>query len=118
MNLMTDTDSNTSLRKRLEGLLSNGQDNALLRYSLGLACMNESDFEEAAKHLAKAVARDPNMSAAWKVYGRVHARLGRVEEAKASFKKGLSVARRQGDRQAEKEIGVFLKRLDKEKSAR
>ncbi len=96
-------------------MLENGQDNALLRFTLGSAFMKHGKYDQAAEHLSRAVEMDPDYSAAWKTYGKALFEAGRLDEAAAVYEQGLEVARRKGDKQAEKEMQVFLKRLDKSK---
>lgn len=96
----------------LEALLAKGQDNALLRYSLGNEYLNGGDAAAAAAHLQRAVAHDPDFSAAWKLLGKAHAALGQNAEARVAFESGIGAATRKGDKQAEKEMRVFLKRLN------
>lgn len=96
---------------RLEELLARGQDNALLRFTLGNARYEENRFDEAERHLARAVELEPQYSAAWKMYGRALLAAGHAARAKAAFERGISVAQARGDVQAAKEMTVFLKRL-------
>jgi Tfp pilus assembly protein PilF len=103
-----------SLHERLEGLLAEGKDGAPLRVSLALACMGHGNATEAINHLERAVALDPGYSAAWKAYGRVLAMDGKNMQASAAYRRGLEAARAAGDRQAEREMQVFLKRLEKQ----
>ena len=105
------------MRERLEKLLAQGRDNALLRFGLGDACLKEHDAEQAALHLAQATAQQPGYSAAWKLLGKALHQLGRLEEAQAAWTTGVSVARQQGDLQAVKEMTVFVKRLQKQQAA-
>ena len=99
--------------ENLEGLLAKGQDNALLRFSLGNAYFSTGDFEQALRHLAAAIEQDPRYSAAWKLYGRSLAECGRYDEAIDAFDKGIEVAEGRGDIQAAKEMRVFSKRAQK-----
>lgn len=99
--------------ENLEGLLAEGQDNALLRFSLGNAYFSAGDFGRALTHLAAAVEHDPQYSAAWKLYGRSLAECGRHSEAVDAFDKGIAVAEKRGDIQAAKEMRVFRKRAQK-----
>ncbi|HXG28122.1 MAG TPA: tetratricopeptide repeat protein [Nevskiales bacterium] len=101
-----------SMRENLEALLAKGQDGALLRFTLGELCLKAGEAQAAADHLARAVALDPDYSAAWKLYGRALAEAGRREEAAAAYARGIAVAEARGDRQAAKEMRVFLKRID------
>jgi predicted Zn-dependent protease len=101
------------LIENLEGMLARGQDNALLRFSLGGAYLKAGDSDRALTHLALAVAQDPQYSAAWKLYGRALAALGRNGDAVAAFDAGIATAEARGDLQAAKEMRVFRKRAAK-----
>jgi Tfp pilus assembly protein PilF len=98
---------------QLEKLLGTARDGALLRYSLGLEYAKSGDHDRAAQYLRDAVERDPLYSAAWKMLGRSLAARQRNEEALAAYKQGIAAAQKKGDRQAEKEMTVFAKRLEK-----
>ena len=98
---------------QLEKLLGTPRDGALLRYSLGLEYAKSGDHARAAQYLRDAVERDPDYSAAWKMLGKSLAEGQRNEDALAAFKQGIAAAHKKGDRQAEKEMSVFAKRLEK-----
>ena len=98
---------------QLEKLLGTPRDNALLRYSLGLEYTKAGDNNKAVQYLRDAVERDPLYSAAWKVLGKTLAALGKAEDALRAFEQGIAAAQKKGDRQAEKEMTVFAKRLRK-----
>lgn len=102
-----------SLIENLEKMLAAGQDNALLRYSLGTACQAEGRLDAAILHLEKAVAMDPVYSAAWKAYAKTLDQSGLTDRARRAYLEGIRVARDKGDIQAAKEMQVFLKRLDR-----
>jgi len=97
-----------------ENMLASGQDSALLRYSLGQAYLKEGDNSRAAEHFMHAVEQDPGYSAAWKLYGKTLVGLDRQQEAVTAYEQGIRVAEQKGDKQAAKEMTVFLKRLRKE----
>ena len=99
----------------LEKMLGKGMDNALLRFGLGKGYLDADDFARAAEHFQRCVAFDPNYSAAWKLLGQALHKQGLPTEARNAWTQGLRAAQAKGDKQAEKEIGVFLKRLDKAK---
>ncbi|MDO8050662.1 tetratricopeptide repeat protein [Janthinobacterium sp. SUN211] len=105
------------MREKLEKLLAQGRDNALLRFGLGDACLKEHDAQQAALHLAQATAQQPGYSAAWKLLGKALHQLGRLDDAQAAWTTGMTVAQQQGDLQAVKEMTVFLKRLQKQQQA-
>ncbi|WP_252272332.1 tetratricopeptide repeat protein [Pseudomonas subflava] len=97
----------------LEKLLARGVDNALLRFGLGKAYLDGNQPDAAAKHLQKCLGFDPNYSAAWKLLGQACQRREMFEEARQAWHNGLEVARKRGDKQTEKEMMVFLRRLEK-----
>lgn len=103
--------SSPEMLAHLEGLLAQGRDNALLRFGLGSAKLAAGDADAAAEHFRRAVAFDAGYSAAWKGLGKALAQVGRVDEARAAYESGIAAARAKGDKQAEKEMAVFLKRL-------
>lgn len=96
-----------------EKLLAAGKDGALLRYSLGIGYLGAGDAARAAEHLARAVAFDPAYTAAWKAYGNALAAAQRPDDALAAYRSGIAVAQRRGDKQAEKEMTVFARRLER-----
>lgn len=98
---------------QLEKLLGTPRDGALLRYSLGLEHAKAGDNERAIQYLRDAVARDPLYSAAWKALGKALSEKA-PQEALAAYEKGIAAAQKKGDRQAEKEMTVFARRLRKE----
>ena len=101
----------------LEKLLGTPRDGALLRYSLGLEYRKAGAPEKALEHLNEAVRRDPLYSAAWKALGQVLSELDRTAEALAAYRQGIEAAGKKGDRQAQKEMTVFARRLEKKLGA-
>lgn len=99
--------------ERFEALLAAGKDSALLRFSLGLHYLNAKDATRAVAHLRAAVAQDPGYSAAWKLLGKALTDTGATEEAREAYGKGIEAAGLKGDKQAAKEMTVFLRRLDR-----
>ncbi|HYR33866.1 MAG TPA: tetratricopeptide repeat protein [Burkholderiales bacterium] len=97
----------------LEKLIGTPRDGALLRYSLGREYAKAGDPARAAQYLRDAVERDPLYSAAWKALGRALQDAGQAAAAIEAYARGIEAARAKGDRQAEKEMTVFKKRLEK-----
>jgi predicted Zn-dependent protease len=96
-----------SLRQQCGG----PRDGALLRFSLGTALLNDGEAGAAIEELQRAVAFDPNYSAAWKALGKACLAAGQEPAAAEAWRSGMSAAARRGDKQAEKEMAVFLRRL-------
>ncbi len=99
--------------ERFEALLASGRDNALLRFGLGGEYLKSGDAERAGVHLRAAVALDPGYSAAWKLLGKALADSGELPGAMAAYRSGIEAAGAKGDKQAAKEMAVFLRRLEK-----
>ncbi|GLZ86213.1 TPR repeat-containing protein [Metapseudomonas resinovorans] len=97
----------------LEKMLAKGVDNALLRFGLGKGYLDQGDAARAAEHLRRCVEQAPKYSAAWKLLGKALEADGDLAAARAAWTEGLAAAQAHGDKQAEKEMTVFLKRLDK-----
>ena len=102
-----------ALRDNLLLMLERGQDSPLLRYSLGMECLKAGELVAAIDHLRRAVEQNPRYSAAWKALGEAHAKAGSPERAAEVYEQGIAVAKENGDVQAVKEMGVYLKRLRK-----
>jgi tetratricopeptide (TPR) repeat protein len=83
-------------------------------FTLAQAFIRNHKFDQAIDHLARAVALDPEYSAAWKSYGGALARAGRINDAIEAYTQGIKAAETRGDKQAQKEMSVFLKRLRKD----
>lgn len=99
--------------ERFEALLASGKDSPLLRFSLGLQYLKSGESARAAEHLRAAVTQDAGYSAAWKLLGKALAETNRPEEAMEAYRAGIAAAERKGDKQAAKEMTVFLRRLEK-----
>jgi Flp pilus assembly protein TadD len=107
------TDARPPALASFEKMLAAGRDGALLRFSLGNELLKAGDAATACVHVARAVELDPAYTAAWKLYGKALAAAGRDAAALAAYRRGIEVARAKGDRQAEKEMNVFARRLSR-----
>lgn len=98
-------------------LLEKGPDSAMLRYSLANAYAAEKEFDSAVEHLQVAVEQDARFSAAWKLLGKCLLDTEQYGGAIEAYEQGIVVAADKGDKQAEKEMQVFLKRARKKLDA-
>ena len=94
----------------LQQLLERGRDSALLRFSLGKGLLDAGEPAQAVAQLHHCVTQDPNYSAGWKLLGKACLAAGDASAAAQAWQQGIAVAQRNGDKQAEKEMGVFLRR--------
>jgi len=98
---------------RFETLLASGKDGALLRFGLGLQYLKTGEASRAAEHLRTAVKLDPGYSAAWKLLGKALTECANTDEAIEAYRQGIAAAEKKGDKQAAKEMTVFLRRLER-----
>ena len=99
--------------EQFEKLLAGGQDSALLRFSLGNEYLGAEQPAQAAEHLRRAVEHDPDYSAAWNALGSALQRADDPAAAAEAYRAGIEAANRRGDKQIARQMGVYLKRLEK-----
>ncbi len=99
--------------ENFKSMLNSGKDSAVLRFSLGSMLLEKHHFDEAIAHLEVAIEQNPNYSAAHKLLARALAESNQHERAIAAYEAGIKTAQQAGDKQAEKEMQVFLRRLRK-----
>jgi hypothetical protein len=83
------------------------RDSAMLRLTLARLLAAQGETQQARAHLEAAVAMDPGYTAAWKELGK----LCLAAAAAEAWRRGIERARENGDKQAEREMTVFLRRL-------
>jgi len=103
--------------ERLLAMLEKGQDSAMLRFSLGTEYSRLEQHGQAAIHFEAALEQKSDYSAAWKGWGRALSACGEHEKAIQVFQQGVQVAEENGDKQAAKEMQVFLKRVRKQQQS-
>ncbi|HXZ49677.1 MAG TPA: tetratricopeptide repeat protein [Usitatibacter sp.] len=103
--------------KGLEAMLAAGKDGPLLRFGLGKHYLDAGEPARAVEHLRAAVGQDPAYSAAWKLLGRALEAASDPGGAMHAYRSGIAAAQRRGDKQAEREMGVFLRRLERARPA-
>ena len=97
----------------LEKLLGTPRDGALLRYSLGMEFLKIKNTARATDYLRDAVTKDPGYSAAWRLLGKALDEAGQAADALEAYRSGIAAAQKKGDKQAEKEMTVFARRIEK-----
>ncbi len=106
-----------ALIANLEALIEAGKDGPAVRFGLGKACLERSDRAASRLHLQRAVELDPSYSAAWKLLGKACAEGGDADGAADAYRCGIAAATTKGDRQAVREMEVFLRRLERASGA-
>jgi Tfp pilus assembly protein PilF len=96
---------------RLLDMVGTDRDSAMLRLTLSRLLAAQGEIIQAQAHLEAAVGMDPGYTAAWKELGRLRLQGNDAEGAAEAWRQGVDQARENGDKQAEKEMTVFLRRL-------
>lgn len=104
---------NPSLIDNLRRQIDGPRDGALLRFALGSALLDAGDAAGAAEALRAALRFDPAYSAAWKQLGKALVAADDREAAIDAYRQGIAAAEQRGDKQAQKEMQVFLRRLSR-----
>ena len=102
-----------NLIANLEALIAKGHDGTTVRFGLGKAHLERSHVDASRMHLERAVELDPSYSAAWKLLGKARAAGGDTGGAADAYRRGIAAATAKGDRQAAKEMEVFLRRIER-----
>lgn len=105
---------NDALIANLRAQCGGPRDGALLRFSLGNALLAQGDAAAAAPEFRQALDFDATYSAAWKLLGKACLALEDHAGAADAWRQGIAAAQARGDKQAEKEMTVFLRRLEKQ----
>jgi tetratricopeptide (TPR) repeat protein len=103
----------SNLLERFEAQLAEGNDSALLRLSIAQQLSTAGRFDDAIGHLQRALLLNPAYTAVWSALGSAFEKRGDPERAIQTYKSGVETARKNGDKQAERQMGVFLNRLNK-----
>lgn len=101
----------------IEKLIDDGRDSAEARMAAGQARLKAGDTDAAIAHLERAVEFRSDYAAAWQLLGKALQQSGDTDRAGAAWRRGLEVAHSHGDKQIEKVLEVWLKRLDRDAQA-
>jgi tetratricopeptide (TPR) repeat protein len=96
----------------LEEFVAQDPDDSFSRYALALELEKVGQESEAVAHLREVAVRDPNYVAAFYHLGRLLARQGNIEDARAVYQLGLRAGESAGDQRTRSEIQQALEMLD------
>jgi len=97
----------------IEALIEKGRDSYEARLAAGQARLAQGDLEQAIAHFRRATEFRDDRAAVWQFLGKALNTHGEPEAARGVWEHGLEVAREQGDKQSEKVMTAWLKRLDR-----
>ena len=95
----------------LRSLVEQDPANSRFRYMLAMETMNSGDVEGAVAVFEETVSADPNYNAAYFHGGQALEKLGRVDAAKAIYRRGIEATTRNGDGHTRSELQGALDML-------
>lgn len=95
----------------LQAMLAQDPKNMLALYGVATEYKNRGDFARAAKGFEDAIAVNPNYAAAYFHGGQTYEQLGKIDEARAIYERGIEVTARTGDAHTRAELQGALDML-------
>lgn len=108
---MSDQDQAPSRLAMLKIMVAQNPGNSFVRYGLAMEYRKSGDLEAALAEFRSLMAADPNYVAAYFHGGQTLERLGRADDARDIYQKGVEAAARTGDQHARSEIEAALAML-------
>ena len=95
----------------LRSLIEQDPANSRFRYMLAMELTNAGDGEGAIQAFRDLLVADPNYSAAYFHCAQALEKLGRVNEARATYREGIEATSRNGDQHTRSELQAALDML-------
>lgn len=92
-------------------MLAQDPNNSFARYGLAMEYANTGELEEAVTEFEALMQQDASYAAAYFHAGQALEKLGRVENARIVYEKGIEVTTRKGDAHTRAEIEAALQSL-------
>lgn len=98
----------TSRLDVLKSMLEQDPANSFARYGIAMELKNTGQLEGAATEFEKLIAANPDYVAAYFHGGQTLEKLGRFDEARLTYERGIDASARTGDAHTEAEIRAAL----------
>jgi Tfp pilus assembly protein PilF len=85
---------------------------SFVAYGIALEYISTENFDEAEKYLSEITSKDPDYLPAYMQLAQVKEKLNKIEEAKDTYKKGIEVAKKDGELHTASEMEGFLNELE------
>lgn len=95
----------------LKQMVSQDPKNTFARYGLAMEYANSGQYDEAVSEFRALIQADDGYAAAYYHGGQALEKLGRIEEARSLYEKGIEASTRKGDTHTRSEIEAALSLL-------
>jgi tetratricopeptide (TPR) repeat protein len=92
----------------LKQMVEQDPTSSFARYGLAMELSNSGQFEDAVSEYRNLLTQDENYAAAYFHGGQTLEKLGRIEEARSTYEKGIEITTRKGDTHTRSEIQAAL----------
>lgn len=92
----------------LKSMVEQNPADAFARYGLAMEYVNAGELEQALEQFRQLLETNPDYAAGYYHAGRTLERLGRVEDAREIYQKGIAVTTRTGDGHTRSELQAAL----------
>lgn len=92
----------------LRGMVAANPNDSFARYGLAMEHLKGGDLEEAADEFSKLLESNPKYAAAYFHGGQTLEKLGKIEEARSLYEKGIEVTTASGDLHTRSELQAAL----------
>ncbi len=101
-----------SRREQIEAMLQDAPDDAELNYFLAMEYLSEGEEEQAETRLRQLIENQSDYVPLYLQLGQIYQRQGEEEQAIETYKKGIALAKQQGNEHAANEMTGFLAMLE------
>jgi len=95
----------------LKNMLAQNPRDSFARYGLAMEHANQGELEQAVTEYRALLEYNPDYAAAYFHGGQALEKLGRVEDARDMYKKGIEITSRTGDQHTKSELEAALEML-------
>jgi tetratricopeptide (TPR) repeat protein len=96
----------------LKSLVAQDPANSFTRYGLAMEYVNSGNLEDAISEFQELLSRDPDYAAGYFHGGQTLEKLGRIDEARALYRRGIEATTRTGDQHTQSELQGVLEMLE------
>jgi tetratricopeptide (TPR) repeat protein len=92
----------------LKNMVAQNPGDSFARYGLAMAYAGAGDYAQASEEYRKLIEANPKYVAAYYHSGQALEKLGKVEEARAIYRRGIEISTQVGDMHARSELEAVL----------